>query len=270
MIRYRHGTTICNLHSLQVSPERPLWGDHFHNEVELIFVDSGVTRCAVSGEIVSLTQGNLIVIGSRVVHRLMDDGTLARATYLHMNLGEDCLEFDFGGARKQWAVYPRESFVERLFQYARKELEEKLPHYEEAVRGCAYQLAAFLFREGFLGQEQQTVSDAAYKKILPALEYAHRNFGEKVTLDGLSRCLHVDKYHFCKQFKKVTGTTFFDYLLFVRMKHAEKLLCTTDQSVSEVALACGFSTIQYFHRVFHYRYGCTPTAYRRMFLEGQK
>ena len=35
------------------------------------------------------------------------------------------------------------------------------------------------------------------------------------------------------------------------------------QSISAIALKCGFNDISYFNRVFRRRYGCTPSDLRR-------
>jgi AraC family transcriptional regulator, arabinose operon regulatory protein len=47
-----------------------------------------------------------------------------------------------------------------------------------------------------------------------------------------------------------------------RLSRARELLTHTDQSVGEVAQACGFSSIYYFSRIFRNRIGCPPGRYR--------
>ncbi len=54
-----------------------------------------------------------------------------------------------------------------------------------------------------------------------------------------------------------------DFLNACRLKVSCRLLDTTDQTVTEIALACGFNHLSYFSKSFCAAYGCTPREYRR-------
>ncbi|MCI6995217.1 MAG: AraC family transcriptional regulator [Eubacterium sp.] len=56
--------------------------------------------------------------------------------------------------------------------------------------------------------------------------------------------------------------TFYEYLNQKRVAKAEELLITTDQSVTEIAMNSGFSSISSFNRTFKSLKGCSPTVYR--------
>ena len=64
-------------------------------------------------------------------------------------------------------------------------------------------------------------------------------------------------------FKAGTGMTPNDYLLRCRVHMAEKLLSDTDQSVTEIALTTGFSSSQYFCKVFRKYTGQSPSHFRK-------
>ena len=53
-----------------------------------------------------------------------------------------------------------------------------------------------------------------------------------------------------------------EYLMNVRLYHARNLLITSDKLISEIGALCGFSSEQYFYRLFRRRYGMTPHHYR--------
>ena len=67
----------------------------------------------------------------------------------------------------------------------------------------------------------------------------------------------------CKTFKKATGQTLVDYINFVRLQKARALLTAGDSNIAQVAFSCGFSSVQYFNRVFKNYYACTPSVYIR-------
>lgn len=63
--------------------------------------------------------------------------------------------------------------------------------------------------------------------------------------------------------RKSTGQTFNAYLLSVRMKQVGFLLCSTRDSVSDIARRCGYPTESTFYRLFKKYYGCSPLQYRQ-------
>ena len=60
-----------------------------------------------------------------------------------------------------------------------------------------------------------------------------------------------------------TGSTFIEYLNYVRISHAERLLYRTDRSVLDVAMDVGFSSVSYFNRIFKRFRNCTPNDFRK-------
>lgn len=64
--------------------------------------------------------------------------------------------------------------------------------------------------------------------------------------------------------RTLTGLSFSEYLLSLRMKHAAHLLRTTDLSIGEVAQQCGYQVESTFYRLFKKFYNISPGQYRRM------
>ena len=58
-----------------------------------------------------------------------------------------------------------------------------------------------------------------------------------------------------------------DYLIEYRIRAAKKLLETTDYSITDIALNCGFNSTSYFTKLFHRSCGKTPNAYRKELRE---
>lgn len=53
-----------------------------------------------------------------------------------------------------------------------------------------------------------------------------------------------------------------EFILGIRLKFAARALAQSQQPVSDIALACGFSDSSYFSRAFRRRFGMTPSQYR--------
>jgi AraC-like DNA-binding protein len=69
-------------------------------------------------------------------------------------------------------------------------------------------------------------------------------------------------FHFAREFKQSTGVTPHEYLVQRRVKRAQNMLARTDFSLSDVALASGFSDQSHLTRHFRRMLGTTPREFR--------
>ena len=67
-------------------------------------------------------------------------------------------------------------------------------------------------------------------------------------------------------FQKTFGTTLINYLTQHRVSHAQRLLATTDQTITDIAFNSGFNSISRFNDAFRRACGCSPREYRRSHL----
>lgn len=89
------------------------------------------------------------------------------------------------------------------------------------------------------------------------------NLAEPLRIERISASVFLSPDHFSKVFAGVLGQSPNDYLRRLRIEEAKRLLSTTDQPVTTVASAVGFTQGAYFSRVFRTISGCTPREYRR-------
>jgi len=95
-----------------------------------------------------------------------------------------------------------------------------------------------------------------------AVRYLAANFRDTIRLDELLCLTHMTKPTFSRQFKKHSGQSFSGFVTRLRLQAACRELVETDRSILEIALACGFSQISFFNRVFRRFHRCNPTRYR--------
>ena len=89
------------------------------------------------------------------------------------------------------------------------------------------------------------------------------NCEEDITLEQLARFSHVNKYYLVHAFTDEYGISPINYLMQARVKKAEKLLATTDYSMSVISSSCGFASSGYFSQTFKKITGLSPSAYRK-------
>ena len=82
-------------------------------------------------------------------------------------------------------------------------------------------------------------------------------------MDDLVRHVGFSRARMFDIFKAQTGLTPNDYLQRLRIEKAQERLRQTDLSVTEIALATGFSSGQYFSTVFARYKGVSPTDFRK-------
>ncbi len=80
---------------------------------------------------------------------------------------------------------------------------------------------------------------------------------ELEALTGLSR------YELARQFRRVSGTSPYRYLLMRRLDDARKQLAG-HAALAEIALDAGFADQAHFTRMFKAAYGLTPASYRAL------
>ena len=71
----------------------------------------------------------------------------------------------------------------------------------------------------------------------------------------------MSPHYFCKFFKRVTGLTFTEYILRVRIDKAKELLLKNRLSITQIAYEVGFESSSYFHKVFRKLTHLNPKQY---------
>jgi len=99
--------------------------------------------------------------------------------------------------------------------------------------------------------------------VVAAQDYLRQHLGDAVHMADLVRHIGLGRSRLFDLFKAVTGLTPNDYLLRLRVGRAKELLLEPDLSLTNIAMACGFSSSQYFSKVFRKYTGQTPLDHRR-------
>lgn len=85
---------------------------------------------------------------------------------------------------------------------------------------------------------------------------------ENFSLDSLALEMGISKMQLYRKLKDIKNETPTDFIRKMRLKQAEHLLKTTNETVLEVMYKCGFNNKAYFYRLFLKEYNMTPKEYR--------
>ncbi|MFI6505971.1 helix-turn-helix domain-containing protein [Streptosporangium sp. NPDC050855] len=97
------------------------------------------------------------------------------------------------------------------------------------------------------------------------LTWVMRRLDRPITVEDMARRANMSSRHLARHFHSFTGTTPLRWLLTQRIRRAQELLETTDDSVETIASAAGMGTATTLRRHFHRTVGVPPDAYRRTF-----
>jgi AraC-like DNA-binding protein len=93
-------------------------------------------------------------------------------------------------------------------------------------------------------------------------EYVEAHLCENIDLAALAGVAGLSLFHFARAFKQSAGVTPHHYLVQRRIARTQEMLARTDLSLSEIALAAGFSDQSHFARHFRQTLGMTPGQFR--------
>lgn len=113
----------------------------------------------------------------------------------------------------------------------------------------------------------KTDSDTSIKKteVQIAINYMNQNFGEKITIQTLSKLTNMSESNFNRIFKKEMGLSPIEYLINVRIKKAKKFLRARNLTITEISMKCGFYSISHFSSCFMKQLGMPPSDYENLF-----
>jgi AraC-like DNA-binding protein len=91
-----------------------------------------------------------------------------------------------------------------------------------------------------------------------------QNMSSGVLVSAVAQACHLSRSHFSRAFRNSTGSSPRDWIRRARLTRAANLLVQTDQSISQIALECGFADQSHFTRVFARTLGISPGKWRAL------
>lgn len=96
-----------------------------------------------------------------------------------------------------------------------------------------------------------------------AVDHIHAHFREKLAVADVAAACHMSVSRLYSVFKEDMGVSPMAYLNEYRLSQGCLLLENTDDSITQIAEACGFSCAFYFSKAFKKRYGLAPSSVRK-------
>lgn len=110
---------------------------------------------------------------------------------------------------------------------------------------------------------ERQLSREVMRSIARALQIIYDELDSPLLLNEVAERVNMSRSYFSACFKKVTGSSFNQYVREKRIRIAKEFLENTDYSIMEIALKCGYEDEKYFGKVFRQETGFLPSKYRK-------
>ena len=247
---------------------------HYHPEVELVYINTGVGKRQVGTHLSNYQDGDLILIGSYLPHTGFTKGLEEGQKEIVIQFKPDIFEMAFQNLVE----------LKRINQLL--ELSKKGIVFDGSIKedigirmeGLQYetQIDAFLTFVKILHdlakeKDKKILNAEGYafisnptenKRLKKIFNYIRDHFMESIALEDISDQVFMTPQSFCRFFKKSTQKTFTNFLNEYRINHATKLLSETDVDIKTICYESGFNNLSNFFRNFKKITQLTPNAYR--------
>lgn len=250
---------------------------HWHDDLEWIHILRGKMCYYVNGKRFVLKEQDSLMVNARQMHygtsyqkqdcrftcilfhpSLFCSNQVLKQRYVTPVLENEGLEYLHFDCRTETG----RKTAEFLTQIAARR-EQAPKGYELEVAALMHLLWSSLLQDGALlpGPDSRDLPDDL-KTQKDMVSFLYQHYNERITLDEIAAAGHVSRSKCCRIFKYYMQQSPIDFLNAYRLKVSCHLLDTTDQSITDIAFACGFNHLSYFSKNFCKTYGCTPREYR--------
>lgn len=251
--------------------------DH-HNEVELNFLESGSVTYLLGGKKTVVEAGRLGVFWAAIPHQIIDFGdhtsyyvaTIPLQCFLQWRLPEKFVQPLMQGRLVSEPTAERAASDAQLFAHWEEDLLAKSTEIERPV---LLEMQARLIRLALKipaspkarskRDRLSALTDSGLNKVELMACFIAQNYTEKLSVRQIGDFVQLHPNYAMNLFQKTFGTTLINYLTQHRVSHAQRLLATTDHTVTEVAYQSGFLSISRFNDAFRRACGCSPREYRK-------
>lgn len=247
---------------------------HWHKEWELIRVVQGSITIHADEEKFTATAGDILLIRDSMMH----GGSSIDCIY-------ECFVFDLHGmfrhsdsVKKSLRPIYRMELLPDIF-YAKADKPEihtfvsmlMDAHHQKGsdcieliTFGCLSMIFAYIIQYKLYTTDSSVTKSQSNRigQIKSVLEYIELHYSSAITLEELAKIAGMSPKYFCRIFKAITQQSPLEYVIFYRIEQAANYLSTSDLSITEIAMECGFNDCSYFIRTFKNLKQVTPYKYR--------
>jgi AraC-like DNA-binding protein len=276
-----------SVHTQEAAGSQVMVHAHIHSYIEILYTIAGKFQIILNTKNYYFETGDMVLINSNEIHNILSlsDG---ENKYIVIKFEPEILYTTSQSMFEMKYVMPfilnesthqkifkneeiEKTIVQDLVNNIYKEYKDKNYGYELAVRANILNLFLFILRRWNVQNVELNIHQAMDKDMVQRLQivfdYVDNNYQNDITSFSMAKLCNLSYSYFSRLFKTFIKKNFRDYLNYVRITKAEKLLATSDLNITEVAMMVGFSTSSYFIQQFKHYKKISPKQYRKKFMK---
>lgn len=259
-----------------LAPPVPMRRFHLHHEIELNYVFRGKVTYLLRGGLQTLKPHQLVLFWGSTPHNLMAAEPGTEMAWITVPLSWVWMwqlpaKFTQKLMDGRWWLAPRSAIDQRFpVRSWVSEMANATPLRQRALSLELQACFLWMAEHSTLHRSQSPptlTQDANHLKHIEAMARCMaERFREECDVAEIARAAGLHPNYAMPLFRQHCGVTIHDYLMQLRLTHAQRLLITTDQKVIDVALASGFRSLSAFYEAFTKFVKKTPHAFRKKSL----
>ncbi|MDX5750490.1 AraC family transcriptional regulator [Clostridioides difficile] len=249
---------------------------HWHEHLQIYYFIDGIAYLECGLDNFKVVPGNIVIANSNELHYLesLSDNLKfysirIEPTFLFSNQ-VDLLQTKYlAPLALNHIVFnnliQNDSLILKCITTILDEYHNKEVGYELSIKANIYQLIVLLLRshiDKIYSEDEFIKRKYSLEKFECIFDLIEEKYMDKITLKELASHVNLSAHHFCRTFKQITGKTTIDFINGIRLDKDIYYLKETDLNMTEIAMRCGFDSINYFSRLFKRNYNISPTKYR--------
>lgn len=285
---FKNGVS-CNYlcHIENVAKSGNVFPAHYHTYIEILYGISGNYEVILNGKCHKFTEGDLVLINSKEVHQINScsqeggqyfvlrfEPEIIYNSMFHNHLHfKYVLPFILENSKHQKIIKKEiidSTFIPELLNEILKEHETEAYGYELAIKNHIGRIFLWILRyfhetsKDFIHSSLTNIT--TMERLQPAFDHVQEHFDEEIKATEMAALCNMSSSYFSRTFNQQMGMNFNEYVNYIRITEAEKLLVSTAMNITEIANAVGFSTTSYFIQLFKTYKNISPKQFRKEFV----
>lgn len=226
---------------------------HWHSDCEIFFVEEGNATANIEGKSYELSEGDSVFIDPSAVHQIKGGKNSTLSFFI---FDSEPVKHILTDRLLRSPILSCEYGLPALFSAIEGELKEEDPLAALSVNNRIERLVLDIFRreETEARIHEENFMETRYKLLLKDIDEKYADY----TITDAARFVALSESYFSKFFKHMAHMTFTQYLNLVRVEKAIEFIHKNEDTVTKIAISCGFGTIRNFNRVFKSITGYSP------------
>ncbi len=233
---------------------------NWHENAEILFVTEGSGFLYCNSEKIALKANDIAIINSFDLHYTETNGTMK-----YYCLIPDRAYLQQNGLNTSIISFKNLVNDERLiglFNDVIAEFENTGAYKEAGIKAAIMDFMLYLARN-YTDDGAKKKDSKTLHHMRMAIGYINSHISERITADEVAREIGLSKYHFLREFKKITNMTLVEFINGMRCEKARTMLREENTPIGEISTLCGFENGSYFNKIFKNETGMSMSEYRR-------